>query len=274
MRPRRLRSYDLLLVVLTLSFFVGVTGCSSPENRAIGVLRSPNAATDAQLSAVRQLQSLGKDALLNARPELLQLLRTTSPDLRRAVEEALVVVGPETAGDLINTSEDPSRLASVLRILRRTKVDDSQIQRISTASVNGNEAKRLHATELLGALGIKNSSAVVQLQRLMSDQDPLVRIAAINEASDAEPLHSSALVPLLIRLLDDDTIGVREAACVGLGNIGPPAIDAKSALERLANERGTRLAELAQIALSNIAGTTPDHLNANAHGQQKVCKRR
>src|ERR1700723_1897942 len=100
MRPRRLRSSDLLLVVLTVSFLVGVTGCSTPENRAIGVLRSPNAATDAQLSAVRQLQSLGKDALLNARPELLQLLRTTSPDLRRAVEEALVVVGPETAGDL------------------------------------------------------------------------------------------------------------------------------------------------------------------------------
>jgi HEAT repeat protein len=269
MRPRRLRSYDLLLAVLTLSLLVGVIGCSTPESRAIQVLRSPNAATEAQLSAVRQLQSVGKNALLNARPELLQLLRTTSPDLRHSVEEALVVVGPETAGDLINTSDDPSQRTSVLRILRQTKVDDSQIQRISAVSVNGDEAKRLHATELLGALSLKNSSALVQLKRLMSDQDPLVRIAAINEASDAEPLHSSALVPVLIRLLDDDTIGVQEAACVGLGNIGPPAIDAKGELERLAHERGTRLAELAQIALSNITGRTPDHVNANAPGRQK-----
>jgi HEAT repeat protein len=253
MRTRGLRSPAFCLpTALMFSAFLGLAGCSTPETRAIDVLRATNSANDEKLAAVRTLQSSGKEAVLKGKPELIQVLGTSTGELQRAAEEALTLVGSESAGDLIKVVEDPQRRPSVLRILRQTNAAAPQIQQVDASAASGGQIERLHAAEVLGALSVKNQSALTGLKMLMSDSDPFVRLTAIDEVTDLEPSNKSALTPALIRLLDDQSIGVREAACIGLGNIGPPAIEAKGVLERLTRGRDERLAELARIALSNI----------------------
>lgn len=259
MRPRELGSHKLTLpVVLTIVTFIGLEGCGTSNSRAIDVLRATNTSNEAQLAAVRQLQAGGKQALLQAKPELIQMLGSSAPEVQRAAQEALTLVGTEAAGDLVKLSADLRRRPSVLRILRQTSADNAVIEQVAASTRSGDYTERLHATALLGALSVRNSLALTQLRQLMSDQDSLLRIAAISEATDLELSSRVTLIPALIGALDDQILAVREAACIGLGNMGSSAIEAKSALERLTRERNSRLAKLAQVALADITQTNPD----------------
>jgi hypothetical protein len=263
MRPRRLSSRELaLLAGLTVASFMGFAGCATPSSRAISVLDSVLATNQDRLSAIRQLQASGKQAVLEAKPELIDLLGSFAPDVQRGAEEALTLVGPDVASDLVKRSEGAHKTvgqlasrAGVLRILRQTSVDNAVIEQVVASTKSSDFAERLNATELLGALSVRNSLALAHLGQLISDENPLIRIAAINEATDIGASSGATLVPALIGALDDRTIAVREAACIGLGTIGPSAIQAKSSLQRLTRERDTRMAKLAQIALANVTQT-------------------
>jgi hypothetical protein len=263
MRPRRIGlGKFVLLAGPTFASFIGFTGCGTPERSAISVLRDPIANHEERLGAIRKLQAGGKQAVLQAKPELVEAIATSPDDIQRAAEEALTLAGPEVASDLVEISLNAHATvgqvlshASVLRILRQTSADDKVVEQVVVSTTNSDFTQRLHATELLGALGVKNGSALTDLTRLISDQDPLIRIAAINEASDLQQSGGAILIPAFIGALDDPTMAVREAACIGLGNMGPSAIRAKSSLERVARVRDTRLAQLAQIAIANVTAT-------------------
>lgn len=268
MRPRRLRFGGLaLLVGLACAALMGFTGCESRASSPLSVLRNPLSDPAQRLDAITQLQAGGKQALLEAKPELIEALASTLPDRQRAAEAALILIGPESASDLVKvstlhkTADGKSYVTtgqflshgSVLRILRQTSADDSVVERVAVIIKNGDFNERLHATELLGALSVKNSLALTNLIKLISDQDTLIRIAAINEAADLQQSSDSSLISALTAALDDPTIAVREAACVGLGSMGPSAIQAETALKRLTNERDPRLVQLARIAVSNVS---------------------
>src|ERR1044071_270933 len=177
MRSRGLGSRELtLLVVLTFVTLIGIAGCKTPNSRAIDVLRATNASNEARLAAVRQLQAGGKQALLQAKPELIQVLDSSAPEVQSVAEEALTLVGPEVAGDLVKLNADAPRRPSVLRILRQTSVDNAVIEQVAVSTRSGNYIERLHATALLGALSVRNSLAFSHLRQLINDQDSLVRI--------------------------------------------------------------------------------------------------
>jgi HEAT repeat protein len=253
MRPRRLGLGELaLLAALTFSSGICLGGCESAESRAIFVLRTTGSDNDARVAAIKQLQAGGKAVVLRANSELILALDSIAPDVQSAAEEALTPVGPEVASDLVKLGGDAHRRASVLRILRQTSADNAVVEQVLVGTKSNDYAERLHATELLGALAVKNDLALTQLRQLISDQDPLIRIAAIDEVTDLEPSRRATLVPALIGALDDPTMAVREAACVSLGSIGPSAIQSKSALERVTKGHDSRLAQLARIALANV----------------------
>lgn len=267
MRPRRLKFGGLaLLVGLACAALMGFTGCESPTSSPLSVLRNPYSDPAQRLDAITQLQAGGKQALLEAKPELIKTLASTLPDPQRAAEATLILIGPESASDLVKVSTlDKSdgksyvttgqflSHGSVLRILRQTSADDAVVEQVADILKNGDLTARLRATELLGALSVKNSLALTNLIKLISDRDPLIRIAAINEAVDLQQSSESSLISALTAALVDPTIAVREAACVGLGNMGPSAIRGQSALKRLTNGHDPRLAQLARIAVSNIS---------------------
>ena len=267
MRPRRLRFGGLaLLVGLAFAALMSFTGCESPASRALSVLRNPLSDPAQRLDAITQVQGGGKEALLEAKPELIEALASTLPDCQRAAESALILIGPEAACDLVKVStldkaEGKSYVTtgqflshgSVLRILRQTSADDSVVEQVEASIKDGDYAARLHATELLGALSVKNGLALTNLIKLIGDQNPMIRIAAINEAADLSKSSESSLISALTAALDDPTIAVREAACISLGNMGPSAIQAQTTLKRLANGHDPHVVQLARIALSNIS---------------------
>jgi HEAT repeat protein len=259
MHRRKLDSYKLpgLTGLALCSCFVCITGCESAASRSIDVLRTANGDTDARISAIRQVQADGKETVLRAKPELIQALDNSAPPVQRAAEEALITVGPDVAEDLIKVGGDASRRAAVLEILRQTAVGNSVLEQVIGDSKKGEYTDRLHATELLGALAAKNNPALTQLGQLISDQDPLIRVAAIEEAAELGPSAGPTLAPALIGALDDRITAVREAACMSLGSLGPSAIQAKSALERIGKGHDAHLAEMAQIVLGTFPASTP-----------------
>jgi hypothetical protein len=75
MRPRRLKFGGLaLLVGLACAALMGFTGCESPTSSPLSVLRNPYSDPAQRLDAITQLQAGGKQALLEAKPELIKAL--------------------------------------------------------------------------------------------------------------------------------------------------------------------------------------------------------
>lgn len=243
---------------LILICFIGLAACESANSRAISVLRTTSGENDARLGAIRQLQARGREAVLRAKPELIQALDSSVPRIQRAAEEALTPVGSDVSSDLIKLGDDVQRRASALRILRQTVVNNAIVDQVVANSGNGIYTVRIHSCELLGALAVKNDSALTQLGQLVSDQDPLLRIAAIEEAAELGPARGARLVSALAKALDDPVPSVREAACVGLGSMGPSAVQARTALEQLGRGQDSHLAHSARIALSAVTGSAPD----------------
>ena len=243
---------------LTLICFVGPACRESPDSRAILVLRSTSGENDARLDSIRQLQASGREAILRAKPELIQALDNSAPRIQRAAEEALTPVGSDVANDLIKLDGDTHRRASALRILSRAIVDNAIVDQVVAESGNGDYTMRIHSCKLLGALAVKNDSALTQLSELIADHDPLIRIAAIDEVSELSPARGAQLSSALARALDDPVLNVREAACVGLGGMGPSAVQARTALEQLGRGQDSHLAQLARIAVSAVSGSASD----------------
>jgi HEAT repeat protein len=200
--------------------------------------------------------------VLQGRTDLIQALDSSAPRVQRAAEELLISVGSEVSNDLVKVGNDARRRGAALRILRQATVSNEVVNGVGSESRNPALAlgTRIHACELLGALAVKNDAALTQLGGLMSDQEPLVRIEAIEEITGLGYRRGSRLVAELTKRLDDPVPAVREAACTALGSMGPSAVEARTALEQLGKWPNSQLAQLARIAVAAITSPSkPGH---------------
>jgi hypothetical protein len=66
-----------------------------------------------------------------------------------------------------------------------------------------------------------------------------------------------AAVPALLKLLDSEEEGVRNAACIGLGGIGPSARSALPQLKVALADRSSDVRGFARLAIAKIDGSVP-----------------
>lgn len=153
--------------------------------------------------SVAALARLGPVAVEAERPLIGILDDANEPiELRISTLEALGRIGP--AGRL-------NLPALMLRLNRSSTLDDQTL--------------RMAATESLSLWGPSAAPATPLLLRLLDDSNERQRQATLVTLAAIRPSQTSDLLPIVDRLLLDESFAVRAAAQDALGQIGSPAME-------------------------------------------------
>jgi HEAT repeat protein len=198
---------------------LAIVGCGAepPIERLIGELQDED--VHVRRTAARSLGDMG----IEAAPAVLALSKAMEDedrDVRRLALQAISQVGPQSE--------------SYLPVLKNSLEDNDLSVRIAAAfAVNRIEPNDVsHQRVLIDAMKLGEGGIIV-------------RVGQLNSPGWA--------VPTLIDLLDDRRAGIRRITANALEQIGPAAVTAKPALERVAtNDPDERAREAAQLALDRM----------------------
>lgn len=154
------------------------------------------------------LANLGDGAI----PTLTKALPNASPERRRLAAYALGSMGPKAA-------------AATPALAKALKHDDA--------------ALRLQAARSLGKIGPGAVSAVPDLDKALDDKTPAVRMEAV--LATWHITGTATHVPVLVKLLDDDSLSVRDSACQTLAAMKAGARDAVDPLAKLLDDKELRI---------------------------------
>jgi HEAT repeat protein len=158
---------------------------------------------------------------------------------------------------LISALDDPWKPTQLVasRALSRlgTEVIDDLIVALTSTSTD----TRYHAAEILGGMGSSAGRAGPALVNALEDKDPVVRMAAkaaldeIGVTFEYSPSVSQHIEDLITSLRDPNP-NIRAEAAYDLGNLGPQATLALSALRLAQDDPDARVRSAATLAIMKI----------------------
>jgi HEAT repeat protein len=172
--------------------------------------------------AMDALSTMGPDAA----PVLAEIYRTADEERRFPAARALMKLGPD-AGAAVPTLMADMRGTNVGRVIL--------------------------ATQILGKLGENGRIALPQLERLLQNQDILVRVRAAGAIWKLD--QRASVLPVLLEGLQDESIhrgSVKKYAAEALGDMGPAAKEAVPLLKTMLTDGQSGLRQAAAEALEKI----------------------
>ena len=207
--------------------------------------------------ASARVKALGTDALPVLQATLEDL--GADPQRKKAAFKAIGMLGPVAAplvGHVAEHLPDPALTAEAAVALSFMGRD--AFEPLRDALDSDDPVLRAEALRSLGKLRERaplDARAVLPLLlRGVEDPDPGVRtVAATYLGIIAE--SPETVVPVLIRVLKDDSPDVRAAAATALGSFPSAASDAIPALRRATGDRNADVAREAGVSLVKLQGT-------------------
>ena len=175
-------------------------------------------------------------------PDLTGLLVDDDPEIRRDAVEALTKIGPAAVPGLMRALDDENRSVRISALRALATIGPgarSAVPRLVALLAGKDEADRESAAGALGQIGPEAESAIPALIEFLGSNSSHRNWSS----SKAGPQHPAAralakigapAVPTLINALGDDREFVRSEAAGALGEIGPEAMAATSALIKIA----------------------------------------
>jgi HEAT repeat protein len=112
------------------------------------------------------------------------------------------------------------------------------------------------AARALGSIGKEAKSALPRLRESTSDRDARVRIQAV--LAMWQIANDKTHVPLLARLLEDESVATREAAAQALTSMGGDAREATPALVKALTDTEPSVKQAAVVAIGSIGPSAKD----------------
>ncbi len=250
----------------------------------------------ARQNAAAQLGSMGADAK-GAVPALISALSDRAENVRIAVIEALVKIGPANgvpATPLVKRLSDPEkkvRAAAVkglismgahssipLRRLIDQKLGYQPLSEMSTINLTEDEWHRLSKAAIaLREIGPEAYGAVPVLIKLanVSCDDVRARPSCFvthGAATTALGRMGEKAVPLFIPMLENKSHKIRLMAAKALENIGPPAKDAVPILFKMLSEEKVSISRAAAKALGGIGAAAIPPLLQALHDKHPIIR--
>lgn len=176
---------------------------------------------DRVFDAVQTLKAFSKDAI----QALTEALGDPDPDLRILALKILEHIDPNTEPALqamIQALEDPDR---IVRICALTPV---------------------------ASFGEKAIAAVPILEKWIGGDDEFCHVSAAGHILMIDPTRSKELMPVLLKALDSDDIGIRCQTVWLIGQIGEIANDAVPALKRMLDDENSSVRSVAADAIESV----------------------
>jgi HEAT repeat protein len=201
----------------------------------------------------------------------------------------LLLIGchSDPGGDLIAQLQNPDveiRRAAARTLGQQTNVDNRAVVVLTKTVADSDAEVRRLSINALGKMGPAAESSVPALIAALQDPEATVRQRAALAIQKIDPKNPNFLpvlvsamragdgrillevgamgkdgawaVPTLIGLLSHELAQVRALAAQTLGRIGPAAIDAKAALQRVAHDPNVAVQTAAHDALNRIQAPT------------------
>jgi HEAT repeat protein len=224
-----------------------------PDRDATGALRTAVRDLDTTVRATA-LRSLARSGDAAALPVALEALADPEPAVRLAAIRAVDVftgASADATSSIRNLLADPDpavQAAASSAIVRGPFREDALVVLRAMLETEDPQTREL----ALGALEGSASPETFAMSALgVQDASPRVRIAAARALATSDPARA---IPLLVRSLDDEDTGVREAVAHALGRIGASSLE-----PILAALFDPELAEGALLSLEQLsAGSAQD----------------
>lgn len=176
-----------------------------------------------RLHAITALGDLGQQAV-SATSELLQLLKNSDPNIRRAVLNALGGIHPDRKDmtKIMLQLGSEKRYADVMDIAQQTGWEGIEMtQLLSTILLLPDVSLRRKAINLLENAGAEAKPALPEVTQALEDSDHEVRYMAARAMQHIRPLTPQALKVLRLSLQDTNVM-VQHAARRALQSNGLP----------------------------------------------------
>lgn len=257
----------------------------------LSIARDSERPLDQRAAALEALSAIGP-ADSRVIPALIGLLSEPGPQsaaLRGLTADSLAVIGPAAAPAvpaLLRAAGDPDEMVrgkvfaalgamrsqaepAIAALLEALVIDESaavrdaaaeSLARIGHAAVppltgildQDDPEVRWRAAQSLGRIGRRAAPAQEALRRLFKDRDPRVRLYAA-EACWKIAADAPRVLPVILEGLAADRRDLRMQAFRLLVSMGPPAADAKPALQRLLDDPRPHVRTAAASALRQLA---------------------
>ena len=194
-----------------------------------------------------------------AAPLLPQIrdLATDDPDadVRTMVVHALVAIeGDESVETLAEMLADESEVVRVEVLNAFADLDTDKVAPHLLAAIDSDDAGvRAEAISIVGKKGIESDEAFEKLEAALEDMDGAVIRAAVQALGDLIAVDSA---PAIAKAVMDRDAGVRQNACRVLGELGEPTQEVVYALFRGLDDESLGVREAAFDALVDL--TNPD----------------
>jgi HEAT repeat protein len=207
---------------------------------------------DTRQGAISALVAIGKPAL----PALNQALTSQDWQIRYGAILAIGEMGPDAAesvGSLLNVfagNRNPDEQIAIIHSLGRTGPGNAEAMGL-LASCLLVDSLRNYALRAFGEMGASASPAVPRILSILEDQDTQARFEAISALEGIGPFEG--VVDGIAGRLKDGEARVRLEAAKALGEFGPDAAGATSALADALGDSEADVRQAAAKALGDIA---------------------
>ena len=211
-----------------------------------------------RVAAVRALERVGPSAA-EAIPRLVERLQDENVDVRRAAARALGKAGGARIDSAVaalatalRSDTDMTVREESAHALAEAGHSPAAVDALLGALVDKNASVRREVVHALGLMPSSHADHVLPaLRASLDDPDETVRTTAARSAVR----FGADGVPVLIQALQNPTWLVRWWAALGLADLGPTARDAVPALQRRLEDEKIGVREAAASALTRITGT-------------------
>ncbi|HEY2837542.1 MAG TPA: HEAT repeat domain-containing protein, partial [Pirellulales bacterium] len=233
---------------------------------------SPDAMTPAIRAALEELDPTVIEHVLLTLAELgdravpVLISAVKEPKMRDAAIRGLARIGPP-AKDAVQvlttmlTDKNPQVIADAATALASIGPGSVSATSALTALLANPDADvRGAATNALGTIGPPAKGAVPALLKQITGQDPMLCVASVWSIHRIDPENKAlapAATPVLIRILTSENPESRYQAAAALGDLGPAAKSAVSALTKLADDPDENVRRMVGAALAKIQPPRP-----------------
>ena len=205
--------------------------------RLVAALDDPD--SQVRCAAIRAFESLGTNYDPKLLERLIAIARDTTTRVRRGASICRQDLASGTEGYVRKAVDERLRVAAIDCMANFEMYADAVVPVLIDAIADGDPLTRLHAVSALGSVGRPAKStvpALIELLRAMRATDDIARPEIVEAERLAVPIKLAALgllgeigcdsspaIPVLIDLLFDPVLEVREQSAAVLGEIGREA---------------------------------------------------
>tara|TARA_R110002049_G_scaffold215606_1_gene387098 strand:+ start:54931 stop:55524 length:594 start_codon:yes stop_codon:yes gene_type:complete len=190
---------------------------------------------------------------------ILELFRTfahrTDSDRVLDTEQALQPFGDDIVPTLIKALKDPDFEIRILALKILEHFDGNTKLALSAmikALDDPNRIVRIAALTPVASFGEKAIDAVPILETWIGSDDEFSHVSAAGHILMIDPSKADELVPVLLKALESDDIGIRCQTVWLLGQIGEIAKEAMPALKRMLDDENSSVRYVAAEALQSV----------------------